>query len=73
MGGSMAMTVWLVARARAAPVATGEQGLVGETGRAETDFESEGASGRVYVHGENWSARSTSPVSRGDDVVVVGI
>ncbi|MFN0006561.1 MAG: NfeD family protein [Planctomycetota bacterium] len=73
MGGSMAVVVWLVTRARSAPVTTGTQGMVGETGWAETDLQPGGPEGRVHVHGELWSARTTSYVTRGEEIRVVGV
>jgi membrane-bound serine protease (ClpP class) len=73
MGASMALVVWLVARARRAPVATGVQGMVGETGRAVTDLSPSGPEGKVQVHGELWDARTTSYASRGEEVRVVGV
>ena len=46
---------------------TGDAGMVGEVGTAETDLTPEG---RVFVHGELWSAVSTRPAARGERVAV---
>lgn len=73
MGGSMALVLWLVTRARSAPVTTGRQGMVGETGKAMTDLEPGGPEGKVHVHGELWNARTTSYVTRGEEIRVVGV
>ncbi len=70
MGAVMALIMVLVVRARAAPVATGEEGMIGELGRAETEISPEG---KVHVHGEIWEARSAAPVARGEEVRVVGV
>ena len=73
MGGSMALVLFLVTRARTAPVTTGVEGMVGETGRAETDLQPGGPEGKVHVHGELWTARTTSNVARGEEIRVVGV
>lgn len=70
MGGVMTFFLVLVARAQRAPVATGLEGMVGETGRAIGDVAAEG---KVYVHGETWDARSASLVASGADVRVLAV
>ena len=57
----------LVIRARQAKVSTGEAGMVGELGRAETPLDPEG---KVLVHGELWQAVSSEPVPPGSWVRV---
>jgi membrane-bound serine protease (ClpP class) len=54
-------------RARANKITTGEQGLVGEFGVAQTSLSPRG---KVFVHGELWDATSSSQVSAGQRVVV---
>jgi membrane-bound serine protease (ClpP class) len=54
-------------KARRNKVVTGEQGLVGETGVAQTALSLQG---KVFVHGELWDAISPSPVPIGQLVVV---
>ncbi len=51
-------------------VSTGDAGMVGLVGVADTDVHS---SGRVRIRGEYWSARSTTPISSGKPVRVVGV
>jgi membrane-bound serine protease (ClpP class) len=46
---------------------TGEQGLVGETGIAQTPL---APRGKVFVHGELWDAVSSTNVPAGETVVV---
>lgn len=52
------------------PVTTGAQGLIGEVGEAATDLNLEGM---IFVHGENWRARSRSPVNQGEKVRVTHV
>jgi membrane-bound serine protease (ClpP class) len=54
-------------KARRNKVVTGEQGLVGETGVAQTALSPQG---KVFVHGELWDAIAPSPVPIGQWVVV---
>jgi membrane-bound serine protease (ClpP class) len=57
----------IAVRARRNKVVTGEQGLVGEIGIAETML---APSGKVFVHGELWDAVSAVPIAAGDRVIV---
>ncbi len=59
------MTIAL--KARRNKIVTGEQGLVGETGIAQTSLSPKG---KVLVHGELWDAISSSALSEGQFVVV---
>jgi membrane-bound serine protease (ClpP class) len=59
------MTIAL--RARRNKVVTGAEGLVGETGVAQTALS---PSGKVFVHGELWDAVSSSELPAGTPVVV---
>ncbi len=54
-------------RARHNKVVTGEQGLVGEIGIAETPL---APAGKVFVHGELWDAVSSVSIPAGERVVV---
>ncbi len=54
-------------KARRNKVVTGEQGLVGETGVAQTALSPQG---KVFVHGELWDAVAPSPLPIGQLVVV---
>ncbi|MGA2271108.1 MAG: nodulation protein NfeD [Bryobacteraceae bacterium] len=60
----------LVVRARRYKVATGSEGMVGETGAAITDLAPEG---KVFVHGEYWDAVSSRPATAGTRVKVTAI
>ena len=62
------MTIAL--RARRNKVVTGEQGLVGETGVAQTHLSPQG---KVFVHGELWDAIASTPLSPGQLVIVRGM
>ncbi len=59
----------LVIRSHARKVTTGEAGLVGEIGTAQTEVGPEG--GRVFVAGEIWRATSTESIAVGQRVRVV--
>jgi membrane-bound serine protease (ClpP class) len=59
------MTIAL--RARRNKVVTGEQGLVGETGVAQTALSPEG---KVFIHGELWNAVANTSLPIGQLVVV---
>jgi len=48
-------------------VTTGIEGMIGETGKALTDFSKEG---KISIHGEIWNAESDSDIRQGDSVVV---
>lgn len=64
------ITVFLMSialKARANKVVTGQQGLVGEIGMAQSTLS---PSGKVFVHGEIWNATASSPVQAGQTVVV---
>jgi membrane-bound serine protease (ClpP class) len=54
-------------KARRNKVVTGPQGLIGETGVAETMLSPQG---KVFVHGEIWDAVSSAIVPAGQPVVV---
>ncbi len=64
-GISMFGTVWLAARARARPVATGEEQMVGDTAVAAVDFTGRGL---VSIYGEQWNAQSQGPIRAGQRV-----
>ena len=60
----------LAARAHKEKPATGESGMVGETGIARTPIQ---ISGKVFVHGEYWDATSPVPVAEGALVRVTAV
>jgi len=57
----------IAVRARRNKIVTGEQGLVGEIGVAQSTL---APSGKVFVHGELWDAISAVPIPAGERIVV---
>ncbi len=57
----------IAVRARRNKIVTGEQGMIGEIGIAQTTL---APAGKVFVHGELWDAVSAIPVPAGERVVV---
>jgi len=51
-------------------VTTGVEGMVGETGVAQTTISPEGT---VKVHGEIWKASSTQPIKKGGKIRVIAV
>lgn len=66
----ISMMAILTHRARKIKVSTGEAGMVGLEGRAETSLLPEG---KVSVRGELWDAWSHVRIERGESVRVVGV
>jgi membrane-bound serine protease (ClpP class) len=62
-----AFLMGIAVRARRNKVVTGEEGLIGEIGVAETML---APAGKVFVHGELWDAVSAAPIPAGEHVVV---
>ena len=62
-----AFLMGIAVRARRNKIVTGEQGLIGEIGVAETML---APNGKVFVHGELWDAVSAAPIPAGKHVVV---
>ncbi|MBZ5654268.1 MAG: nodulation protein NfeD [Acidobacteriia bacterium] len=62
-----AFLMGIAVRARRNKIVTGEQGLVGEIGIAETPLL---PGGKVFVHGELWDAVSSVNIPAGERVVV---
>ena len=52
------------------PVVSGMEEMVGSVGEAVTAFEQHG---RIYIHGESWQARSSSPLQKGERVRVTAL
>ncbi len=57
----------IAVRARRNKIVTGEQGLIGEIGIAQTTL---APAGKVFVHGELWDAVASASVAAGERVVV---
>ena len=62
--------VWFAIRARNRPVVSGQEQLVGASGTALVNFDSEG---EVFVHSERWQAITESPVAADQEIVVTAI
>jgi membrane-bound serine protease (ClpP class) len=60
----------LVLRAHARRALTGREGMIGETGTAQTDL---APAGKVFVHGEIWEAEADAPVRAGEKVRVIEV
>ncbi len=58
-------------RAQRRKPVTGNEGLLGEVGKAVDDFIK--GSGRVSVHGEIWEATSSDKIKKGDEVTVLTV
>src|SRR5437867_10113442 len=67
LGAITATIMGLALKARRNKVVTGAQGLVGETGIAQTPLS---PTGKVFVHGELWDAVSSAHIAPGQRVVV---
>ncbi|MEJ2048633.1 MAG: nodulation protein NfeD [Calditrichota bacterium] len=63
--------VGLGIRAQLRRPVTGNEGLIGEIGKAVEDFIK--GSGRVSVHGEIWEATSTDKIKEGDEITVLSV
>lgn len=59
--------IWMAARSRGRPIATGAGGMIGQLAVALEDFTGHGD---VRIRGEIWQARSTTPVLRGQSLQV---
>ena len=54
---------------RQRPVVTGAEELIGATGTVAADFS---GAGIIHIHGEQWNARSETPMRSGDSARVTG-
>ena len=73
MGGVFALVVAFAVRSQSVPIRTGQEGMIGRTGRALAEINPEGL---VQLGGEQWSAilePGAPPVPRGGRVIVTGI
>ena len=67
LGVITAFLMGIALKARRNKLVSGSQGLIGETGTAQTALLPRG---KVFVHGELWDAVSSSDVSAGQSVIV---
>jgi membrane-bound serine protease (ClpP class) len=70
LGFITAFLMSIALKARRNKVVTGEQGLVGETGVAQSVLAPQG---KVFVHGELWNATATTEIAAGESVIVRGV
>ncbi|MDE0004825.1 MAG: nodulation protein NfeD [Rhodospirillaceae bacterium] len=62
--------VWFAVRSRDRPVVSGQEEMVGANAEALHDFDTRG---QIWVHGERWTARTSTPVSAGQSLEVVRV
>lgn len=62
--------IFLVVKAHMRKAITGREGLIGETGTAQTDLN---LSGKVFVHGEIWNAEANEFIPKGTKVQVIEV
>lgn len=62
--------IGIAVKARQRPVVAGREELIGAKGTALLAFENRG---NVFVHSERWNAVTTSPLLKGQAIVVTGI
>ena len=68
--GSFVLAIsYLVFRSQKATPALGKEGLIGQIGEVRGKL---APTGRIFVHGENWSAQADGPIDVGEKVRVVG-
>jgi membrane-bound serine protease (ClpP class) len=60
----------LALKARRRDIVTGQEEMLQSVGEALESFKAEG---RVRVHSEDWSARASAPIKRGQKIKVIGI
>ena len=72
-GAMAALIAWMAFRRSRLPVRTGKEGMIHRRGTARTALNPEG---KIFVHGEIWTAvadGATVPIEAGDPVEVVGV
>ena len=62
--------VWFAVRSRDRPVVSGQEEMVGAHAEALHDFDTRG---QIWVHGERWTARTSTPVTSGQPLEVVRV
>lgn len=60
----------LAIKAYRSKVTTGQEGLIGETGTAQTDINPRG---KVFIHGELWNAESDEEISKSSPIKVIAM
>jgi membrane-bound serine protease (ClpP class) len=64
------ITVTVALRVHREKTDTGKEGLIGKQAQARSEIN---LTGLVFIHGENWTARSNEPVHKGEKVTIIGI
>jgi membrane-bound serine protease (ClpP class) len=70
LGGISVLLLRLVIIAKRRKAVTGEAGMIGSVGLAETDFDSKG---KVIIHGELWNVRAPGKVRKGTPLRVKSV
>src|SRR5579863_5255419 len=70
LGAITAFLMTMAVKARQNKVVTGSEGMVGQTGVAQTTLSPRG---KIFVHGELWDAVASSEVAAGQTVVVMRV
>jgi membrane-bound serine protease (ClpP class) len=65
------LSVGMALKARRRPVVSGQEGLIGETGSVQEDFD--GMEGWARVHGETWRIRSKQTLTKGQRIKVIHV
>lgn len=75
MSAIMSYLGWRAWKVRREPVATGQEGLLGEHGKVRSVVDSGAGVGvyKVFVHGELWRAESSDELGAGDTVEVTAV
>lgn len=68
--GFFLLATGLVIRTQRRPVTSGQEGMIGERGKALGNIDNKG---QVFVHGEYWQACSSQPIAAGEEVIVVAL
>lgn len=63
------LIIWMVTKSSKLKTSTGLEGLIGEIGEAMEDFDT-GNKGKVFLHGEIWTANTSESISKHDPVQV---
>jgi len=68
--GFFLFAVSMVVRTQRRPAVSGQEGMIGETGRVVKAIDGRGS---VFVHGEYWQARADKPIPADTEIEVIGI
>lgn len=61
---------WMVIRTQQRPAVSGQEGMIGETGKVVKAIDGRGS---VFVHGEYWQARASEPIAEGTEIEIVRV